>query len=393
MIVKEGENVNEKYSLLTTIFNGAIKKLIIFITIILLLFSLIGFITTVKPTYRLSSSMLSHWTSHFDESLFLLLFNLEHKSFAQFNEHHVAVPSLSSELFKLMTSIRISDMTSLLGREIPGFSTYEHKIIIAGQGMEDNHISHESSPPLDDILKQREAVNDDKADEVKETAEDQLTTGDREVVFLYNTHNRESFLPHLPDVTNPNEAHHHEVNIKKVSERLKESLEANGIGTSIDDTDIMQKLKDKGLTYGKSYSASRPVVEEALQQNEHIQYLFDIHRDSLPKDKTTIEIDDEQYAKVLFVIGAENASYEKNLKLATDLHYLIEEEYPGLSKGVITKEGAGTNGVFNQDLSENALLIEVGGYENHLDELYRTIDVVADLFAQYYWDAEKVHSD
>lgn len=69
---------------------------------------------------------------------------------------------------------------------------------------------------------------------------------------------------------------------------------------------------------------------------------------------------------------------------------MVEEQYPGLSRGVIQKEGPGSNGVYNQDLSENAILIEFGGYDNTLEELYRTADVLADIFSDYYWDAEEV---
>jgi len=118
--------------------------------------------------------------------------------------------------------------------------------------------------------------------------------------------------------------------------------------------------------------------------------MFDIHRDSLPYEKTTIKKDGKSYATLLFVIGAENKNYEKNLKLATTLHYMLEEKMPGLSRGVITKEGPRSNGVYNQDLLETALLIEVGGYDNHLEELYRTIDIFAEVFSDYYWGAEKV---
>src|SRR5699024_6385652 len=115
--------------------------------------------------------------------------------------------------------------------------------------------------------------------------------------------------------------------------------------------------------------------------------------DSIPRDKTTKEIDGKDYAKILFVIGADFDGYEKNLELATELNARIEEKYPGLSRGVITKEGAGTNGVFNQDLSDNALLIEFGGYDNTFEELYRTADVVGEMFCELYWDAEKVDTN
>jgi len=158
----------------------------------------------------------------------------------------------------------------------------------------------------------------------------------------------------------------------------------------VDDTDIMQILNDKGWKYGKSYDASRPVVETALDENDDLQYVVDVHRDSLPRDKTTKEIDDTNYATILFVIGAEHKNFEKNLELATALHKKIEKAYPGLSKGVIQKEGANSNGVYNQDMSDKAILIEVGGFENSLEEMYRTADVFSEVFTEYYWDAEKV---
>src|SRR5699024_1461355 len=122
------------------------------------------------------------------------------------------------------------------------------------------------------------------------------------VVFLYSSHNRESFLPHLPKETEPDRAYHQEVNITKVSERLAEKLEEEKIGATFDRTDITTLLHEKGWTYGKSYEASRPVIQSALEKHEDLQYVFDIHRDSLPYDKTTIKHDGTAYATFLFVI-------------------------------------------------------------------------------------------
>ncbi len=72
----------------------------------------------------------------------------------------------------------------------------------------------------------------------------------------------------------------------------------------------------------------------------------------------------------------------------------MEAKYPGLSRGVLPpKKGPGTNGVFNQDLHENALLIEIGGVDNNMEELYRTADALAEVFSEFYWEAEKVNSN
>ena len=363
------------------------KHIIILLVAHLLLFTIIGMVTTNKPSSRLASSMFSSWTSNFDSSVFLTFLRFENHSFNLMttkDEESTPIPTI---LFEIMTSIKMNDVKSFLSYEIPGFSTYEHKVIVRGEGMDDEHLlSHESGPPLEDILEDRKAIDDEE----EKTNEKQEKNIEEATVFLYNSHNRESFLPHLPDETNADNAHHKEVNVTKVSDRIAKSLEENGIGSIVDDTDIMNVLQDNGWSYSKTYDASRSVVKEALAQNEKIKYAFDIHRDSLPRDKTLKEIDGTDYASILFIIGAENKQYEKNLAIATELHYMLEEAYPGLSKGVITKEGPNSNGVYNQDLLDTSMLIEIGGYENTLDEMYRSADAITDIFTEFYFDAEKV---
>ncbi|HLR23943.1 MAG TPA: stage II sporulation protein P [Pseudogracilibacillus sp.] len=367
------------------------KHVIALVIIILLLFTLIGFITTANTASKIQSKNFSAWLEEVDFSFFTLLYSMENHAFDLVYPLEQPDKFYLDGLLKMVTSIRFQDASSLLGQEIPGFSTYENTVIIAGEKLDDiDSYSHESGPPLEIILEDREAVDAEEEQKDEEEKTPEQTTDGREVVFLYNSHNRESFLPHLPDETDTDHAYHEEVNITKISDHLKENLEKNGIGTMVDDTDIMQILNDKGWKYGKSYDASRPVVETALDENDDLQYVVDVHRDSLPRDKTTKEIDDTNYATILFVIGAEHKNFEKNLELATALHKKIEKTYPGLSKGVIQKEGANSNGVYNQDMSDNAILIEVGGFENSLEEMYRTADVFSEVFTEYYWDAEKV---
>ncbi|WP_245831767.1 stage II sporulation protein P [Oceanobacillus senegalensis] len=371
------------------------KRSGLYLVSLAVLFILIGLLTTIQPAYRISSEMITKWTSDIDSSVFLNLIGMENRGFKQALPEENQFPSLSSSLFQVATSIKPNDPRSLLGNEIPGFSIYDNQILIAGEGTDYTNLPYESSPPLEEVLKDREAVVEtEENDNVEQKQDENMpTTGEREVVYLYNSHNRESFLPHLPDETDPNLAHHSEVNITKVSERLAKSLEAKGIGTEVEDADIGNLLNKKGWEYHQSYDAARGVVEEAIAGNKDIQFVFDIHRDAMPREHTTMEMDGKSYAKIMFVVGKEHANYEKNLELATELHYLFEEKYPGLSRGVLPKGGAGTNGVFNQDLSENAVLIEFGGVGNNLDELYRTADIVAEVFSDYYWDAEEVDSN
>src|SRR5699024_12295492 len=110
--------------------------------------------------------------------------------------------------------IRFQDASSLLGQEIPGFSTYENTVIIAGEKLDDiDSYSHESGPPLEIILEDREAVDAEEEQKDEEEKTPEQTTEGREVVFLYNSHNRESFLPHLPDEREKDQAMNVEIKI------------------------------------------------------------------------------------------------------------------------------------------------------------------------------------
>ena len=199
-------------------------------------------------------------------------------------------------------------------------------------------------------------------------------------------------MPALKGTTDPDLAFHRSVNVTKVGQKLAEELEKRGIGAEESPVDIQRRLTEKRMKYYQSYDMSREVVMQAMGRNRDLQYLIDIHRDSRRRKYTTVTINGVDYARVVFIIGGENANYEKNLQLATQLHHLLQKKYPGLSRGVIEKKGAETNGKFNQDLSENAMLIEFGGVDNTFEELFRTAAAVADVFSEYYWQAEKVQA-
>ena len=180
------------------------------------------------------------------------------------------------------------------------------------------------------------------------------------------------------------------INISLVSKRLSDELGKRGIKNIFDPTDHQQILQEKGLSYALSYAASLKTVKAALAQNPDIGYSFDIHRDSTKKDRTTVKIDGKSYARPFFIIGKRNPHWEKNAELANDSS-AIRKKYPGLSIGVFAK-GEG-NGEYNQSVSPNSVLIEVGGIENSLEECYNTTAALADVFADIYFEEDmKVNS-
>jgi stage II sporulation protein P len=381
--------------MVVTVNGTSIKKGIIISFIVLLMtFLLSGILTSLKSEYRLSSSSINDLTKNIDSEAFLQLLGAENRYFISALPEQTESIKLSSIMFKVTTSINPDDPRSLLGRELPGFSLYDSEIVVAGSGTNYTNMPYESPPPTE-VLEQEREASIDKNDVVNQSDEEPktpptLTTGDKKVVYIYNTHNTESYLPLLNGESDPNRAIHSKANVSIVSELLGKSLQEEGIGNQIETTDIQANLKQKGWTYAKSYTASRPIVESAMASNRNLDYIIDIHRDSQRKDVTTIKINNKSYAKLAFIIGGDNPTADKNEKLAKDLHALLEKKYPGLSRGIFEQGGKGYNGVYNQDLSNHALLLEFGGVDNNLDELKNTVAAVSDVFSEYYWQAEKV---
>ncbi|WP_391560230.1 stage II sporulation protein P [Robertmurraya sp.] len=385
----------QKTPYVVTIQGTSILKLILScLLLIFLLFSVSGLLTSLNPQYQLRSSSVNKATMNVSGNVLFQLMARENHYFMSGLVERDEVPSMSSVLFKASTNVNLDDPRSLLGRELPGFSLFDGKILVAGEGTNYTNMPIESAPPEEALNTENEASlqnTDDITKEEPNKVTPPLTTGDKKVAYIYFSHTRESYLPYLKGVTDPNSAQHSEINVTKIGDRLQERLEGYGVGTIVDKTDITNRLNSNGWTYGRSYDASRALVQEAMAGNSNLSYLIDIHRDSRRKEDTTKVINGKSYAKLAFVIGAEHPNYEKNLKLATEIHKKLEEKYPGLSRGIIQKSGASTNGRFNQDLSGNALLVEFGGVDNNFDELNLSADAFADVFSEIFWDAEKVN--
>ncbi|PYI51853.1 stage II sporulation protein P [Paenibacillus flagellatus] len=215
-----------------------------------------------------------------------------------------------------------------------------------------------------------------------------LTTGGRKVVFVYHSHPRESWVPEL-NVQSVNEAEDAQKNVTLIGKRLADKLEEQGIGSVHSGKDYPTAVK--GYNWNFSYKYSLETVKEAFAENKDITFLFDIHRDSAGRDVTTAKIGGSDYAKVYFIVGKKNAKWEQNEAFAKRIHEKLESEYPGLSRGIWDK-GSGGHAEYNQSVSPNSMLIEVGGAYNTLEECYRTADVLAKTIAGLYWDAEKVNA-
>lgn len=197
------------------------------------------------------------------------------------------------------------------------------------------------------------------------------------IVYIYNTHQLENYAAtYLAD-------YNIQPNVLMASYILKEKLNSLNIPTIVESNNITEILRVNNWNYAYSYKASRFFIDDVLEKNKELEYLIDIHRDSAKKDKTTLVIDGVNYARVMFVVGVEHQNYESNLKLANSLNELIKKEHPQFTRGVLKKGGKGVNGVYNQDAHRGAILIEIGGVDNTIDEVANTVNMLAKILFNY----------
>ena len=196
-------------------------------------------------------------------------------------------------------------------------------------------------------------------------------------VYIYNTHQSEAYQGDAL------EGYNIKPGVMMASYILQDKLAKQNIKADVMEDNITDYLNLNNMKYSKSYMASRKFLEEALNKYKDYKLIIDLHRDALPKDKSTVIINNKSCAKISFVIGVDHNNYEQNLNVANKINDKIKQKYPTLTRGIINKGGEGSNGIYNQDLNPNIILIEIGAQENTIDEVLNTIDLLAPIIGEY----------
>ncbi len=213
-----------------------------------------------------------------------------------------------------------------------------------------------------------------KKDNSNKISNDKLNT--KPLVYLYNSHQSEEYA------SNTFLEYNFIPTVMSADYIIKDIFDKNNINTIVEEENINNVLHANNLNYNGSYRASRILMEKAYQNNSSLKYFIDIHRDSLTRDKTLVEINGKKYAKILFLIGLENSNYNDNLIFTESINNKLNQKYPNLSKGILKKGGVGVNGVYNQDFSKYTILVEIGGYQNSLDEVMNSAVAFSDVFME-----------
>lgn len=188
-------------------------------------------------------------------------------------------------------------------------------------------------------------------------------------VYIYSTHQGEEYSGKGLSEYNI------EPGVMMASYLLQDRLNEMGIVTIVEERSVFDYLKQNNLQYKDCYQATRHFLKTTLEEYEDFDLVIDLHRDALSKDLSTVTIDGKDYAKVLFVM---NPNYDDNMSLVKKLNNSINTKYPKLSRGIYD----GYRDTFNQDLNSNAILLEVGGQHNTVNEVVNTIDAIAEIIKE-----------
>jgi len=219
--------------------------------------------------------------------------------------------------------------------------------------------------------------NQDNTTKVVTLVTKEHINNDLPLVYIYNSHQTESYnIKYL-------EEYNITPNVLMAAHIFQEKLNNINIKTEVLNENISDYLKNNNMNYSKSYEASRHFIEPIITNNNSVILYIDLHRDAASYNVSTTTINNKNCAKIMFVVGQEYSTYETNLSLANTLNEKIKANYPTLSRGVLLKSGKGVNGVYNQDLSSNMILLELGGNENNIEEITNTIDLLVPIIGEY----------
>ena len=133
-----------------------VKIALVFVFFLFGIFSISGIMTSLRPEYRITSDSVNQAAGNLNGQLLYRLMAWENHQLLQALPEGQEAPKLTNLMFKLSTNINFDDPRSLLGRELPGFSLFDGKILVAGEGTNYTNMPMESAPPVEVLKAEQE---------------------------------------------------------------------------------------------------------------------------------------------------------------------------------------------------------------------------------------------
>ncbi len=316
-------------------------------------------------------------------------------------------------LFGLVTGISLGEPSSFITANLPlARSPYALEIMASGRALAGGARSGSTSPGLTGgypasggglspggssgqptaIVPGSRVEAGSPADGVIEDRNAQLYlygSGDP-VIAIVHAHGSESFLPAvaaLARAENPKadtsslEAFTSDssANMLRVGEELARYL-ATAHGIPVVQSRRLHDAQADGFRLG-AYERSLETMTEILRRHPTVKVMVDLHRDAPGHDATTAVIKGISTATICVIVGTDalldNPRWQVNYDFARRLVATMERNYPGLSRGILVREER-----YNQHVMDRTILLEVGGQENTLEEVFGAIHDLGDVLSQ-----------
>ncbi len=187
-------------------------------------------------------------------------------------------------------------------------------------------------------------------------------------VAIYHTHATESYLPEVgKTVAESAFSNDSAKTVVRVGEYLVSELENRYRIACVHS----RTVHDQDSRVG-AYYRSEQTVKALLDKYPSFDLLVDLHRDSQPRNITAVTIKGKTYARLMLVVGTDNPRWVDNYALAKKIVGLLEDAYPGISRGILYASAQ-----YNQQYSPKAVLVEVGGVDNKLEECKNSMEALA----------------
>lgn len=186
-------------------------------------------------------------------------------------------------------------------------------------------------------------------------------------IGVYTTHSAESYIP-----TDGSESIEAGGGIQKVAETLHQNLQKTGVESVYDDTSHVPH--DAG-----AYKRSRRTAVQIMRDNQ-IDTLVDVHRDATPAEAYLADINGEAASKVRLVVGRGNQNFKATEENAWKIKSVADKMYPGLIKDIFYAQGG-----YNQDLTPQAMLVEMGTYQHTRERAEKSSRFLAEVLTTAFF--------
>lgn len=212
-------------------------------------------------------------------------------------------------------------------------------------------------------------------------------SGKEPKILIYHTHATEAYFK-TDECTYEDSSkwrtYENDKNMTAVGEKLAEQLRGYGIAVLHDTTN------HEPPKLATAYSRSVITMEKYREKYPSLTMFIDVHRDAYGNDPKEIAdyvtIDGKEYARIMFVVGtgkgatgtgySEMPNFEANYALAKRITEYIAKIDPDLVREIRVKSGR-----YNQHISDQCLLVEVGHNANTLEQAMNSIDFLAKAIA------------